>query len=573
VALIYRYLKLLLYWFGLFTVIRLLFFITVNFQKFNFNFWEALNAFHEAFRLDLTLIYILIGIGEIILYQEWKTKLNMQAVSHFTNPAEVFKTSSIWQTISFFVGVIVLIYFANRVIKFITSSSIKKSIFENSLGLLFSAAFCGTFFRGGWQPIPIQESDVCYSTNLVCNDLAINPLFSFGNSAFQYTLGREKNQFQFTDQQITKDEIAFMLNKNNYPIVSLSKVKNPNLIFIVWESASADCSAYFGGDNYTPNFDLIASKGLSFTNCIATGNQSDQGMPGIFSGHPTTPSVSLINQTHKNKSLPSFIPFLKNKGYQSAYFFGGQLAYGNIKSYLIHLGFERLIEEKDIKEDFFRQRLGYCDGSMSTYYLEQLKIAKQPFVYSWFTLSSHMPYDIPMPHIQLNAKENGYLNSMVYTDSVLGQFIKNAESEEWYKNSLIIIIADHSHNTHKNRSFNSLGYYRIPLVITGGALTDSLKGIKKTKIVSQTDLAGTLLRGINADDSLIRKFEFSRDLFANTNAPVSFCYYAGGGLAFDTSMAGYDLSQKIFVTNNSSKGQLDTTKKWLQYIYDDYLKR
>ena len=83
----------------------------------------------------------------------------------------------------------------------------------------------------------------------------------------------------------------------------------------------------------TPNFKKLENGGLLFTDFYSNGWTSDQGMSSIFSSFPVFPDVAIIQQSDKSRKLPSLNKSLNN--YNSSYFFGGQLTYGNIKAYLI----------------------------------------------------------------------------------------------------------------------------------------------------------------------------------------------------------------------------------------------
>ncbi|HMT36286.1 MAG TPA: hypothetical protein PKC41_10530, partial [Chitinophagaceae bacterium] len=47
-----------------------------------------------ALVLFFLLLYVGVGLADAGLYKEWNAKINMQALAHFKNPSEVFKTIS-----------------------------------------------------------------------------------------------------------------------------------------------------------------------------------------------------------------------------------------------------------------------------------------------------------------------------------------------------------------------------------------------------------------------------------------------------------------------------------------------
>jgi len=79
---------------------------------------------------------------------------------------------------------------------------------------------------------------------------------------------------------------------------------------------------------------------------------------------------------------------------------------------------------------------------------KELAALPQPFMSALFTVSSHSPYDFPAEHkLSFNSKANKYVNSVAYTDQCLGEFMKRAKEEDWYENTLFVLVADHSHNS------------------------------------------------------------------------------------------------------------------------------
>ena len=78
-------------------------------------------------------------------------------------------------------------------------------------------------------------------------------------------------------------------------------------------------------------------RALLFTDFYSNGWTSDQGIASIFSSFPVFPYVAIINEIDKSRKLPCLNKSLKN--YHSSFFYGGQLTFGNIKSYLISHGF------------------------------------------------------------------------------------------------------------------------------------------------------------------------------------------------------------------------------------------
>ena len=121
--------------------------------------------------------------------------------------------------------------------------------------------------------------------------------------------------------------------------------------------------------------------------------------------------------------------------------------------------------------------------------------------------------------VQGGKNEHEYINSAFYTDWCLGQYFRLAKKSAWFKNTIFILVADHSHNTYNNWPVNSFEYNRIPILICGGALRKEYRGIKFEQLVSQTDLASTILAQLDMKHDA---FYYSRNLFNRNYKPFSY---------------------------------------------------
>jgi phosphoglycerol transferase MdoB-like AlkP superfamily enzyme len=217
-------------------------------------------------------------------------------------------------------------------------------------------------------------------------------------------------------------------------------------------------------------------------------------MAALLSGFPAQPHTSIIKEPSKFGRLPCFTADLEKLGYSTSFLFGGQLSYGNIRSYLYYSGFDQIVEGKDFDDDLPRGKLGVHDEQLFQRQIQQLKAAKTPFFAALFTMSTHSPYDIPMEAvIDWGGKERAFLNSVLYADRCLGAFMEAAKKEDWYSNTLFVFTADHSHSSPKNWQTNQPELRRIPLLFYGAALKQDLCGRVDTLPAAQTDLAATLL--------------------------------------------------------------------------------
>jgi phosphoglycerol transferase MdoB-like AlkP superfamily enzyme len=613
---------LLLFWFGIFFLNRIVFYTCVTSLLNDVSFSLILSSFYHSLRLDLStagyltaipfifylffflirkkavlhvidiymymmiVIYNMISFGEVCLYREWKAKLSMQALQHFSHPEEVFKSASIGLTVLFFSLSIIFswiyIRFYNKKVSFkpfhllLETKPLKILILKGLILLITIAAFAVLSIRGGLQAIPIQSSDAYFCTVPIVNDAAVNPFWNLVYSIIQFE-GNLKNNPYKDLEQANADKIVRELYKiPKDTTISFLASERPNIVFILLESWSAATVKSFGGDDFAPFTDSLSREGIRFTKFYPGGYVSDQGIPAVLSGYPSTSRIAIINDNAKSALLPCINEDLRKYGYQSGFVFGGDLNYGNIRSYLYNKKFDVIREEKEFESDVPRGKLGIQDKEMATEYLKLLNAAKAPFVYSWFTLSSHMPYDFPGEKKKLTKTENEYVNSIIYSDQALKQFFAEAKKQDWYKNTLFVLVADHSHASHKEISVYDAEYHRIPLVFFGEVINAEWRGKVIDQVFSHTDITYTLLKQMKLQEES-KQYRWSKDMFNPfSKAFAYYCSYSGAGFIMNEGFVAYQhgLDGLVFNTLEDKKTLSDSLvvfgKAFQQSVYEDY---
>lgn len=249
-------------------------------------------------------------------------------------------------------------------------------------------------------------------------------------------------------------------------------------------------------------------------------------MSALFSGFPAHPLTTITEQPEKCAKLPSLSKELKKAGYYNAYYFGGQLIYGNIKGYLQGQDFDRIVEGSGFPPDIPRGKLGIHDEYTFPYFIHEIEKMPRPFFASIFTMSTHSPYDMKMrSNITWPVLEREYVNAAYYTDDCLREFFAMAEKQDWYSNTLFVLISDHGHSSYINRDYFSPEYHKIVWLLYGEVIRDEYRGLKIGKTGSQVDLAATIL-GQTGHDA--KSFVWSKNLL-NPGAPAfAFCGFENG---------------------------------------------
>ena len=536
----------------------------------------------DSLVIAFVLIYVLTAVGEACVYREWKSKLSMQALQHFMHPSEVFKTTSIGLTVLFFVlSALLSLIFIKIYLKWVSLLSFipfqKGSPKFGLIVFLVCLACMVISIRGGLQPIPIQSSDAFFCTQPIANDAAVNPFWNIVYNIIDYENRFKSNPFKDFEIGEADHIVKELYEIEKDTTISILQSAKPNIVFIIMESWNAHMIKSFGGDDFAPFMDSISRQGIRFTKFYPAGYVSDQGIPAILSSYPAVSRISIINQNSKSAKLPCINQDLKKYGYQSGFFFGGDMNYGNIKSYIFNKSFDVIKEENDFDSSHKRGKLGIQDGDMQRIYLEYLNKAKPPFVYAWFTLSSHMPYDFPGEKRQLvNHKENDFVNSVAYADRSFRDFFNVARNQDWYKNTLFVIVADHGHSDHKDFSVYDSEYHRIPLILFGDVIKPEYRGKEIANVFSQLDITPSLLKQMGLDEEA-KQYVWGKNMWNPYSKHLSyFCSFAGGGVVTNSGQIGYqhgvnDLIVNSFMDNKTMSDSLTRVgKAFQQAVFEDY---
>ena len=540
---------------------------------------KFLNFLNKAYTGILILGYSLLTIGEMGIYAEWKTKITYKVIKYLSHPSEIYNSA---ESGTFFLLLLLLVilstvtFWGYLKLFYINIFHEKRNLW---LLLLFLILFPPLIFigmRGGVQQIPINQSESYYSDHNILNIASVNNAFNLYISIFENLPNFNKNPYLFMDKAKAEATVKSIYTAKNDTTVSILKTKRPNIVLIILESWSADLIEDIDGEpGITPEFKKLEKEGVLFREIYATGSRSEQGMASIFGGFPAHPVSSATVQPDKFVKLPSLVNILEKNGYSTSFYFGGQLIYGNMKSYMMYNGFDKIMEVYDFPKQYPRGKLGIHDQYTLDYMLKDLGKMKTPFFASLFTLSTHSPWDQPFPKpLKWGDNEMEYINAAYYTDHCLGEFFRKAKQQKWFDNTLFILVADHSHNSYRNWHPQSKAYHKIPLLFLGNAIRDEFKGRIMYKLGNQHDLPATLLSQLDIPS---KDFHYSKNLF-NPNSP-EFAYFStddGVGWIRPNGYFVYDAGPDYyywmwFEYDSLKQPMINEGKAYLQVVFSEYL--
>jgi phosphoglycerol transferase MdoB-like AlkP superfamily enzyme len=608
--------KLLVYWLLIFLSFRFIFIFTVKPWEADAPLFQVMLTFIYGLRLDMSaiayimavpfllntarqlipgratmisykiyhgfvlLFVILIYSGNMVVYKHWDVLINNRAVAFLSDPAEVLASAS-WGLIVFgFAGISVSFLLLWILFKRLVLPSFDKKGLSRTRTLIaipLSASIIILMMRGGVQQIPINESASYFSKIHQLNHIATNPIWHLGSNLKQSSVMNE-NPYEFMDDSIAASITSKLISPpSSDAVADILNTQRPNIILVILESWNADVIGPMGGEtDVTPFFSSLTEEGVLFTRMYSSGFRTDQGLTSILSGFPSQPNKSIIRFTSKTQKLPSLPGELYRRGYNTSFYYGGELGFANMNSFLLSQHMNRIVSKADFDPETMNTKWGAHDEFIFRKAVTELDTMKQPFFSTILTLSTHEPFDVPIntPFNSGNESDK-YRGAAFYTDSCLKEFVRSLKDNGLYDNTLLILIADHGHPQPKGRDFFDPEIRRIPFLLTGGVINKSWRSVKIDVLCNQHDVASTLLDQMKIPHE---QFKWSVDIL-NPNRSDFVYISQDNAFVFKTDSVTRARNIQFMSTKNISiAGIPDDTSEiailgnaYLQTLFNDFL--
>ncbi len=344
-----------------------------------------------------------------------------------------------------------------------------------------------------------------FSTNTYLNELAANGPYqffaAFRNNELDYRHFYKVGDDRQLSLEIKKQLGAETASENLYDIKRMIKPageeKRLNVVLITVESLSADFLATFGNkENITPYMDEWFKQGALFTHFYATGTRTIRGLESLTLSIPPTPGQAIVKRPD-NGNLFSFGRVLQQKGYDTAFLYGGRGYFDNMNAFYSGNGY-RIVDQTDFtpEEITFTNAWGVSDDIIFNRTIKEADRDYQnnkPFFFQIMTTSNHRPYTYPEGKIDIPAGSRQ--GAVKYTDFAIHQFIEQAKAKPWFDNTVFVMVADHCAGSARKTEL-PVDKYHIPLFIYSPKHVPAL--INDT-VSSQIDVAPTVLGFLNSN--------------------------------------------------------------------------
>ncbi|KPE51714.1 LTA synthase family protein [Chryseobacterium indologenes] len=270
-----------------------------------------------------------------------------------------------------------------------------------------------------------------------------------------------------------------------------------NVVLISIESLSADFMEHYGGTKkITPFLDSLADRSLMFTNLYATGNRTVRGLEALTLCIPPTAGESIIKRDdNKNKFTTGSV--FKSKGYDVKFLYGGYSYFDNMEDFFGGNGYD-IVDRNSFKpeEITFANVWGVADEDMAKKAIQVMNAEAKtgkPFFNHWMTVSNHRPFTYPEGRIDIPGTAKSRDGGVKYTDYSLRKFFEMAKKQDWYKNTVFVIIADHCASS-AGKTELPMDKYRIPAMVFSEGF---IQPQKFDRLMSQIDVMPTLFGMLN----------------------------------------------------------------------------
>lgn len=316
--------------------------------------------------------------------------------------------------------------------------------------------------HGKLSQYPLRWSDAIELPHSFAQALAQNPLHSLYDTwSFR---GHRLDEAQMRpDADAIRAFVGLPPLAPGEPITFLRTVppkpgaEQLNVVLVLLESFAAHKTGVLGNPlGATPSFDALAQEGLLFTRMMSAHAHTARGVFATVTGMP---DVSHPSTASRNPAAANQHTIVNEfKGYKKFYFIGGSTSWANVRGVLsANIDGIDIYEQGRLKSPVV-DVWGVSDKNLLLEANDLFRQQTQPFFAIVQTSGNHRPYSIPDEDLKLgfappepseaDLKAQGFISlaeyrAFAYLDWCVGQFMRRAREEAYFKNTVFAFIGDH----------------------------------------------------------------------------------------------------------------------------------
>lgn len=302
-------------------------------------------------------------------------------------------------------------------------------------------------------------------------------------------------RFQMAQEEFDYIGTKYPLLHRDHPhdvLGSFFKVsgQKPNIVVIIMESLSSSFCGYDPrAGHFMPFLDSLITRSLFWENFLSTSERTFNVLPGFLGSLPYS-SGAFLDKLNEVPYHLSLIGYLKENGYFSSFFYGGDPAFNDMDSYLSREGINYILTSfpasyhlHEIKHSGYHW--GYYDGDLFKRSFEVIdSLNRNPRLDIYLTLSLHAPFIVPEAYgiekrfdsiidgEDLSTEKRNYykqnrnlFQTILYTDQALREFFGSYRKRPDFANTIFLITGDHALPELGLTLRTPLERYHVPLII------------------------------------------------------------------------------------------------------------
>jgi phosphoglycerol transferase MdoB-like AlkP superfamily enzyme len=320
---------------------------------------------------------------------------------------------------------------------------------RDSSAIALLAVFLAATIVSNIHGKPISAIDAFNTGNIEYGNLALNGLFT------SYQASRASTPVEHdlvpAEEALNETKASFVMpdetrpEADTFPLMRMrrdfaAKGKGYNVIVLIMEGWSTKFIDSISSGNYgvTPRTDRLASESLVFTNFHANEQRSIFGITAVLTGIPTVPGLPYLGKGLELTNITRVGSEIRSRGYKTIFVQTSKRRSYRMDNVATALGFDEFYGWEDlppVKDYVLEEKplFGY-DHVGLRFLANRLKQSNgKPFFAVFFSGSTHYPYPLfdkkfeKYPHDP--AGLNGYLNTLAYSDSSVGDFLDSIASQ------------------------------------------------------------------------------------------------------------------------------------------------
>lgn len=535
--------------------------------------WVLFNLCWATFAL---VFVIFLELSTPPFMMQFDMRPNRLFIEYLSYPKEVFST--LWNgfRLALILGVGFTVLLGFTIFTLLKAASANAQLWSSKKVLLswpFIFVIVFLQIRSTTDHRPANPALFALSGDAMVNSLIINSAWSVLDAVFALRIEANSSEIYgvFPREKVFQQIKAapwlshYQFDSKDYPTLHLQtpavqREKPLNLVIVLEESLGATFVESLGGLPVTPELEKLKNEGWWFEQLYATGTRSVRGIEAVVSGYAPTPARSVVKLSLAQRNFYTLALGLGQQGYHTEFVYGGEAHFDNMRGFFTGNGFQQVVDRDDIKNPVFVGSWGASDEDLFNKSLERLKqlhSENKPFFSLIFSSSNHEPFEFPDGRIDLHDTNKQTVNNAVkYADYALGKFISEAKKQDYWKDTVFLIVADHDNRVYGD-SLVPIKKFHIPGLILGADLQPK----RITPLASQIDLGATLLSlmGVTSVHPMIGR-DFAKDSESPGRALMQFDNYFAW-LEGDTATILRPRQAPVMGQYDATKGELTLSKE------------